>query len=289
MLVSLVRNNAENDIGFLTSPQRVNVLLSRARDGLYLFGNANCLRAGSKPKGGGAAVNTWEIVLRHMPVRAGVPVRCEQHGTKQQLACAAAFAESAPAGGCARQCGAELPCGHTCAGICHPAAAPHSRCTETVHGLCASHVSCNAFLPEMGIIDGRCLLQAPAGCHITHFSCTEAAMQPDVSAGAQPSCTQHHGSAALTRLGPATSASQGCVQPARMHSSSSAMSLWRAAWQRYAATAMAGLAARASIQYSNPAAVLPGRHVRCARWLRRMRRDTKQQPWKWTSALLCRV
>ncbi|KAM0469932.1 hypothetical protein ACHAP7_009775 [Fusarium lateritium] len=44
VVVSLVRNNPRNKIGFLKTENRVNVLLSRARDGLYLIGNTKTYR-----------------------------------------------------------------------------------------------------------------------------------------------------------------------------------------------------------------------------------------------------
>ncbi|KAG9523714.1 P-loop containing nucleoside triphosphate hydrolase protein, partial [Aureobasidium melanogenum] len=40
VVASLVRSNPDNDIGFLSSPERLNVLLSRARNALILIGNA---------------------------------------------------------------------------------------------------------------------------------------------------------------------------------------------------------------------------------------------------------
>jgi len=43
VIVSLVRSNPSGAIGFLKEPQRVNVLLSRARDALILLGNPLCL------------------------------------------------------------------------------------------------------------------------------------------------------------------------------------------------------------------------------------------------------
>lgn len=43
ILLSLVRSNAENRIGFLNTENRVCVALSRARNGLFVFGNMDCL------------------------------------------------------------------------------------------------------------------------------------------------------------------------------------------------------------------------------------------------------
>lgn len=43
ILLSLVRSNAAKKIGFLSTENRVCVALSRARDGLYIFGNMDML------------------------------------------------------------------------------------------------------------------------------------------------------------------------------------------------------------------------------------------------------
>jgi hypothetical protein len=45
VLLSLVRNNKAGNIGFLKMQNRINVLLSRARHGLYILGNAQSLEA----------------------------------------------------------------------------------------------------------------------------------------------------------------------------------------------------------------------------------------------------
>jgi superfamily I DNA and/or RNA helicase len=41
VIVTLTRSNADHDIGFMSSPQRLNVLLSRARDAIILIGNSD--------------------------------------------------------------------------------------------------------------------------------------------------------------------------------------------------------------------------------------------------------
>lgn len=47
ILLSLVRSNAENRIGFLAIENRVCVALSRAKIGFYIIGNMSCLSAKS--------------------------------------------------------------------------------------------------------------------------------------------------------------------------------------------------------------------------------------------------
>ena len=41
--MSLVRSNQKNNPGFLRTPNRINVLLSRAQHGMYILGNTNTM------------------------------------------------------------------------------------------------------------------------------------------------------------------------------------------------------------------------------------------------------
>ena len=47
ILISLVRSNKNDKIGFLKIANRICVALSRAKKGLYIFGNAELLRGAS--------------------------------------------------------------------------------------------------------------------------------------------------------------------------------------------------------------------------------------------------
>lgn len=47
IILSLVRSNHNDQIGFLKASNRVCVALSRARHGMFIFGNAECLRNAS--------------------------------------------------------------------------------------------------------------------------------------------------------------------------------------------------------------------------------------------------
>ncbi|KAJ9610539.1 hypothetical protein H2200_005316 [Cladophialophora chaetospira] len=40
VIIALVRSNEQNKCGFLIAPNRINVLLSRARHGMYIIGNS---------------------------------------------------------------------------------------------------------------------------------------------------------------------------------------------------------------------------------------------------------
>jgi superfamily I DNA and/or RNA helicase len=70
-IISLVRSSGKS-IGFLKSPNRINVLLSRAKHGMAVFGNkAMLLESG---------VEMWKDVLKMLESRnavfKGVPLIC---------------------------------------------------------------------------------------------------------------------------------------------------------------------------------------------------------------------
>ena len=99
VLVSLTRSNSRCDIGFMSSPQRLNVLLSRARDGLILIGDAETFM-GSK-KGG----ELWTCFVRMLKdknnIFDGFPVKCERHPKRVALLRNPEdFDKECPDGGC---------------------------------------------------------------------------------------------------------------------------------------------------------------------------------------------
>jgi hypothetical protein len=140
VVASLVRCNSSGKVGFLREPERINVLMSRARQGLILIGSSHTLLHASDP----AARKHWGVVLQQLQaaghIYPGLPAVCQQHSFKLPLlSSAAAFLEHAPDGGCNRPCMAVLPCGHTCKLRCHAFHRDHSRvkCEELVFDLCS--------------------------------------------------------------------------------------------------------------------------------------------------------
>ncbi|CAG8550528.1 6058_t:CDS:10 [Dentiscutata erythropus] len=118
VIVSLVRNcqNMERgNIGFLKSRNRSNVLLSRAKHGMYLLGNAELMEKHS---------DFWKRVLLILHERGqigpGFPILCAQHPDyKNSIYEAMQFSEISPDGGCFEPCQQQLKCGHTCPYKCH--------------------------------------------------------------------------------------------------------------------------------------------------------------------------
>lgn len=99
VLVSLTRSNSRRDIGFMSSPQRLNVLLSRARDGLILVGDAETFM-GSK-KGGELWTHFVGMLKEKNYIFDGLPVKCERHPKRLVLLKTPEdFENESPDGGC---------------------------------------------------------------------------------------------------------------------------------------------------------------------------------------------
>ena len=121
-MISLVRSETDYDdrelfgsIGFLRSPNRASVLLSRAQHGMFLIGNARVI---DQPGHG-----IWPAVMKELRqsgrVGQGFPIVCKNHPETKRIVCSGEdFQAAAPDGGCALPCEALLPCGHLCPRSC---------------------------------------------------------------------------------------------------------------------------------------------------------------------------
>ena len=77
MIISLVRSNRDGAIGFLKEPQRVNVMLSRAKIGIYMVGNSETLCSSKTGR------SLWVPLINYMKeygfYMEGVPSYCQLH------------------------------------------------------------------------------------------------------------------------------------------------------------------------------------------------------------------
>ena len=83
----------------MTSPERLNVLLSRARDALILIGDAETFM---EPRKGG---ELWQHFMGMLKtgnhIYEGFPVKCERHPSRHAiLRCPEEFEKESPDGGC---------------------------------------------------------------------------------------------------------------------------------------------------------------------------------------------
>ncbi|CAN9351619.1 unnamed protein product [Alternaria alternata] len=156
VIACLTRSNETGDIGFMSSPQRVNVLLSRARNALIMIGNANTFM--NSHKGKEVWVPLMDQLKRDGHVYDGFPIKCEQHPEKTALLTEKEhFDTVCPDGGCSEPCGKILNCGlHACPHRCHQLQ-DHSRmdCKVIISSTCPSNHKTSR----------RCHVKAAVHCH----------------------------------------------------------------------------------------------------------------------------
>ena len=121
ILLSLVRSNPDSQIGFLKTSNRVCVALSRARHGLYIFGNSECLL--------GSKIEVWGNVVRYLKennyIGDSLCFKCINHndtdnqGNITKVKTLGDFSK-VPEGGCDRRCDVRMDCCHACGSMCHP-------------------------------------------------------------------------------------------------------------------------------------------------------------------------
>lgn len=98
-MASLTRGNTRHDIGFMFAPERLNVLLSRARDGLIIIGNSETFK--KSKKGGVLWGSFFEMMESEKIIFDGLPVKCQRHPTTTaHLSAPEDFEKLAPDGGC---------------------------------------------------------------------------------------------------------------------------------------------------------------------------------------------
>lgn len=99
VVASLTRSNPRHDIGFMSEAERLNVLLSRARNALILIGNPETFLKARKGKD--IWTKLWGLLKNGGHVYDGFPVRCERH---RETACLLRqpndFDVECPDGGC---------------------------------------------------------------------------------------------------------------------------------------------------------------------------------------------
>ena len=155
VIASLTRSNSSGDIGFMIAPERLNVLLSRARKALIIIGNSATFLASRK------GADTWrpffKLLTEHNDIHDGLPVKCEQHPDRQNvLTQPSDFEQLCPDGGCSAPCGSKLSCGlHDCPQKCH---------ALTDHSKMACDVMLSDECPRQHTLSWRCSKVRPPTC-----------------------------------------------------------------------------------------------------------------------------
>ncbi|KIJ58232.1 hypothetical protein HYDPIDRAFT_34380 [Hydnomerulius pinastri MD-312] len=154
VIASLTRSNKSNTIGFMDSPERLNVLLSRARNGMILIGNSRTFM--HSKRGGGLWGRLIKLLQDGQYMYQGFPVYCQKHPDRTVLLKQPNdFNDHSPDGGCTETCGAIRDCSHICPMRCHP----------NRSGL--NNLDDHATIPCKQRMGGKC----PAGIHGLTWEC----------------------------------------------------------------------------------------------------------------------
>ncbi|XP_047991691.1 NFX1-type zinc finger-containing protein 1-like isoform X2 [Leguminivora glycinivorella] len=127
ILLSLVRNNDHDSIGFLGTENRICVALSRAREGFYIFGNIDLLKRKSE---------LWKKIAatleKNGSLGTSLKLKCDNHSGQITTITSVSDFVKVPEGGCLLDCKYNLPCGHACPRVCHAYDLVHAKiqCTK---------------------------------------------------------------------------------------------------------------------------------------------------------------
>jgi hypothetical protein len=114
IIISLVRCNDSRNCGFLRTSNRVNVLLSRAKHGMYIIGNPETY----------SHVDMWNKIITQLDEQKNIgpalELCCPRHeDTVIRVVKPEDFSMYSPEGGCELPCFWKLKCGHKCVQQCH--------------------------------------------------------------------------------------------------------------------------------------------------------------------------
>lgn len=130
IILSLVRSpeNGRARSGFVANENRAVVALSRARCGMYIFGNCfNVLNSNAQSQ------ETWQKVIDVFKAKDAIgkylPVVCRNHSRVTEIKELDGW-DDIPGGGCRQPCDEKCLEGHSCPTTCHPTRHTDLECTE---------------------------------------------------------------------------------------------------------------------------------------------------------------
>ncbi|KAF9238217.1 P-loop containing nucleoside triphosphate hydrolase protein [Melanogaster broomeanus] len=201
VIASLTRSNPNNSIGFMCSPERVNVLLSRARDGLILIGNSHTFL--NSKKGGDLWGDLFSLLRNGQYVYEGFPIKCERHPTRTvTIKEAGEFDNRSPDGGCTEPCGMLLPCGvHKCPKKCHPLRTAPNKPDVHLSTLC-KHPFQEKCPAGIHMMSWKCHQSKPATCSQCDYQAKRLEKQAmlDIKAQEKRDTAQHEHDLKMTEL-----------------------------------------------------------------------------------------
>ncbi|TPX64463.1 hypothetical protein SpCBS45565_g05835 [Spizellomyces sp. 'palustris'] len=186
VIVSTVRCNPANRTGFLKIDNRVNVMMSRAKHGMFVFGSADTIRRGCRGALFAQMLDHFDDNNRLGPY---LPLKCDRHESKVLSAhTVEELQQLAPDGGCDEPCGFKLQCGHSNACECLNVAIPVNRCAGT-------HVD----LAKSGLIL-FCLADTPSGSDVIRLGTLHCAQKSWMTGLSHWTCSLRRARSYLSRV-----------------------------------------------------------------------------------------
>jgi len=181
IVISLVRSNEEGRCGFLKTSNRINVLLSRARHGMYIIGNSQTA----------STIPMWADVIdmfeKNGNLGRTLALCCPRHPeTPIEVQTPDDFAILSPEGGCNKKCISRLRCGHSCINQCHSDVLHDAvRCLERCQRL-KTNCTHPCLRPCGDLCDPQCMhpianVQLPCGHIYEKLECHKAQAPESVS------------------------------------------------------------------------------------------------------------
>ncbi|KPM43311.1 Helicase required for RNAi-mediated heterochromatin assembly 1 [Neonectria ditissima] len=141
IILSLVRSSRA---GFVENENRAIVSISRARRGMYIYGNSETLLNSTI-----RSRNTWQrvydVFVKEKCIGYGLPVVCKNHNQVTSIVNPDDWS-AIPGGGCQKSCGEKCSEGHSCKEVCHAVEHAQLKCTAP----------CERTLPCGHQCDSRC-------------------------------------------------------------------------------------------------------------------------------------
>ena len=155
VLLSLVRSNKKNEIGFLRNFNRVCVAFSRAKIGFYIIGNLDHIVESEKKLKNNSKIDAkmqdvWQKVKQKAEeldiIGDSLTLICQNHKNKTVIKTPKDFVQC-PEGGCKEICLKRLECGHVCEKLCHVKDCNSYECLKActrINPNCKEHIhKCN--------------------------------------------------------------------------------------------------------------------------------------------------
>ncbi|KAJ4310673.1 hypothetical protein N0V84_010854 [Fusarium piperis] len=151
ILLSLVRSVKP---GFVDNENRAVVATSRARRGMYIFGDAFNLLQKSR-----TSAETWgkvyDIFVENECIDKFLPVTCKKHGRVTKIREVDMW-NSIPGGGCEQMCDEKCPNGHACQTTCHPSDQARLKCRHACEKVLSCGHGCGSFCGDPCECANRC-------------------------------------------------------------------------------------------------------------------------------------